>query len=177
MEIKLYNEDNIKENEIDEIVTRVKVFLMNDKDELLIANSAGGCQLPGGHQENGEDLETAVVREVQEETGIVLDKTEIIESFYTIKHFTRNYKQSGLNRCSEMIYFFVRTNKEPDLNNINLTDNEKNNNFAIDKVKLENFDEYINSFINNMQSEINVIIAKEILAAFKVFKTYLKNNR
>lgn len=171
----VYNSENLSEKEIDEVVTRVKVFLVNKNDELLIATSGGGCQLPGGHREEGEDLLDTVVREMREETGINLEKDEIKDSFFCIQHFTRNYKNSGLNRCSEMIYFYVVTNKEPNLENLDLTEDEKNNHFAIEKVKIDNIEDYIRGFIYESQKEINVIIAKEILVAIKEFKAYLKN--
>ena len=173
MKIKEYNSENIKQEEIDEVVTRVKVFLLNDKNELYIATSDGGCQLPGGHREDGEELIDTAIREVQEETGIILDKNEIVEPFYCIKHLTRNYKKTGLNRCSEMIYFYARTNKEPDIDNLNLTENEKINKFSINKVNLNDVEEFIRSFITSTQKEINIIIAKEVLSATKEFKEYL----
>ena len=171
----VYNSENLSEQEIDEVVTRVKVFLVNENNELLIATSGGGCQLPGGHREEGEDLMDTVVREMREETGINLEKYEIKDSFFSIQHLTRNYKNSGKNRCSEMIYFHVVTSKEPNLDNLNLTEDEKKNEFAIEKVKIDNIEEYIKSFINKTQKEINIIIAKEILVAVKEFKAYLNN--
>ena len=171
----VYNNENLSEQEIDEVVTRVKVFLVNENNELLIATSGGGCQLPGGHREEGEDLMDTVVREMREETGINLEKYEIKDSFFSIQHLTRNYKNSGKNRCSEMIYFHVVTSKEPNLDNLNLTEDEKKNEFAIEKVKIDNIEEYIKSFINETQKETNIIIAKEILVAVKEFKAYLNN--
>ena len=171
----VYNSENLTHEEIDEVVTRVKVFLVNSQNELLIATSDGGCQLPGGHREDGEELLDAVVREVQEETGICLEKDEIKDGFFCIQHYTRNYKNTQLNRCSEMIYFYVVTDKEVNVDNLNLTESEKENNFSVERVKLEEIEEYIGKFINKTQKEINIIIAKEILVAVKEFKEYLMN--
>lgn len=84
MKTKVYNSENIKEDEVDEVVTRVKAFILNKNNELLIATSNGGCQLPGGHKEEGENLIDTVIREVQEETGIILDEKEIKDSFFLL---------------------------------------------------------------------------------------------
>ena len=81
MKKKIYNEDNIEDNEIDEIVTRVKAFIINSKKEILFANSGGGIQLIGGHVENGETLEDTIKREVHEETGIILQSKNISSPF------------------------------------------------------------------------------------------------
>ena len=176
MEVKVYNDDNISREDIHEVVTRVKVCLLNSNNSLLLATSDGGCQLPGGHKEEGENLIDTVIREVQEESGIILDKDEIKDGFFCIQHFTKNYENSGRNRCSEMIYFFVRTDKELNLNNLNLTENEIKNKFQLKWVKLDKVEDYVKGFINNTQKEINVIIAKEILVALEELKKYLNNN-
>ena len=55
MKTLIFNESNLQEKDIDEIVTRVKVFLVNNKNELNYAISNGGMQLPGGHVESGEE--------------------------------------------------------------------------------------------------------------------------
>lgn len=44
--VEEYNDDKIDESSIQIFTTRVKVFLVNSKDEVLIATSGGGCQLP-----------------------------------------------------------------------------------------------------------------------------------
>ena len=67
----VYNSENLSEQEIDEVVTRVKVFLVNENNELLIATSGGGCQLPGGHREENETILETAKRELNEETGAV----------------------------------------------------------------------------------------------------------
>ena len=164
------NNDNLNNNEINEIVTRVKVFLLNSRNELLVASSNGGCQLPGGHVEKGEDFFDSVKREVMEETGIVLDNSEIHDAFFEILHKTRNHRGSGKNRLSNVIYYLVRTDKPVNENNISLTENEKEYNFKVDYVKVEQFEDYVRGFINSTQSEVNKIIAGEMLTAFGELK-------
>ncbi|MCA9330362.1 NUDIX hydrolase [Candidatus Saccharibacteria bacterium] len=51
-------------------VSAVKVFDIADDEVLLVeVPEKGGWDIPGGHVENGEQPEYAVIREVAEETG------------------------------------------------------------------------------------------------------------
>lgn len=164
--VEEYNDDKIDESSIQIFTTRVKVFLVNSKDEVLIATSGGGCQLPGGHIEEGEGILQGIVREIEEETGIVLNYDEIIGQFYKIKYLQKNYQNTGKNRLSQVIYFLVRTDKQPNLSNLNLTENEKINNFDIRYISFADFTNFVEQFITPNQKEINYIIAKEMLKVY-----------
>ncbi|MDD4276231.1 MAG: NUDIX hydrolase, partial [Clostridia bacterium] len=148
------------------ITTRVKIFLVNSKDEILIATSGGGCQLPGGHIEEGEGILQGIVREVQEETGIILDYDEILGQFYIIKYLQKNYQNTDKNRLSQVIYFLAKTDKQTNIANLNITENEKINNFDIKYIKFTNFDDFVKQFIAPNQKEINLVIAKEMLKVY-----------
>ena len=82
MKTLIFNESNLQEKDIDEIVTRVKVFLVNNKNELNYAISNAGVQLPGGHVESGEEYIETVKREIKEEVGIELEDEEISKPFF-----------------------------------------------------------------------------------------------
>lgn len=164
--VEQYNDDNIEESSIQIFTTRVKVFLINRKNEVLVATSDGGCQLPGGHIEENEGILQGVIREVEEETGIILDIYEIVGQFYKIKYLQKNYQNTNKNRLSQVIYFLVKTDKKPNFSNLNLTENEKINNFDIKYIKFTNFANFVNQFITPNQKEINIIIAKEMLKVY-----------
>ncbi|RXK12459.1 DNA mismatch repair protein MutT [Halarcobacter mediterraneus] len=64
----------------------VGAVVINEKDELLVIKekiSTIGYKLPGGHIDNAEQISTAVVREVYEETGIDVE----FESIISLGHF------------------------------------------------------------------------------------------
>lgn len=107
-----------------------------------------------------------IVREIEEETGIVLNYDEIIGQFYKIKYLQKNYQNTGKNRLSQVIYFLVRTDKQPNLSNLNLTENEKINNFDIRYISFADFTNFVEQFITPNQKEINYIIAKEMLKVY-----------
>lgn len=67
-----------------QIKTVAKVFIQNDKNEilLLVRNSIdshrpGGYDLPGGGVDEGESIEMAAIREVEEESGIKLRPSDL----------------------------------------------------------------------------------------------------
>ena len=172
MKKKIYNEDNIEDNEIDEIVTRVKAFIINSKKEILFANSGGGIQLIGGHVENGETLEDTIKREVHEETGIILQSKNISSPFFEIKHYTKNYKGTDKNRISNVVYYIVKTDEMPNLKNMSLTDEEIKNQFSYAYSPINQFEVLLKSCLES-NIEINVVIAKELLVVFEELKRIL----
>lgn len=68
----IYNYDNLKENEVDEVVIRCKGVIVNDDNEIMLGFSHNTYQFPGGHLEDGETLLDCLKREIKEETGIKL---------------------------------------------------------------------------------------------------------
>lgn len=164
-----YNEDRITENEIDEVIKRVKVFLINENREILFANSDGGIQLVGGHVEEGESDMDAIIREIKEETGIMLEKLNVSSPFYEIKYYKKNYNDTGKNRLSIVSYYFCNTSKQPDEKAIRLTENEKRNEFQLIYIPWDKVESCVASYLNN-EKKRNVSIAKEILGAFEELK-------
>lgn len=176
MDKKVYNEFNLKDSEINEIVTRVKIYLINSNNEIMVASSNGGIQLPGGHVENDETPEIACIREIQEETGIVVNQNEIPKPFFEICHYTPNYKGTNKNRISKIIYYVLKTDQKYNPTCVNLTENEKHNNFQIISIPYNKFEERL-KFVNcNNEQEINRVIAKEILESFNYLKKYIEAN-
>ena len=78
MEFVNINESNLTDSEIDIINNKVRGILVKD-DKVLVANYGGIILFPGGKVDKGENLEEALVREIQEE----LDTTIKVERFLT----------------------------------------------------------------------------------------------
>lgn len=129
------NKDNLYKKNIDEEVIRVKGLIINDKDDVLLGYANNIYQFPGGHLEKGETVYQTLQREILEETGICIDTTKL-EPFMLIKYYSKNYLNTGKNRCNKIYYIEVRTNSNPDLSKTNYTDDEIKNNYVLKKVNI-----------------------------------------
>ena len=169
MQYKIFNEDNLKDEEIDEVVVRVKAFIINSKNEILLASSNGGVQLVGGHVEKEEDVINALKREIKEEAGIEVSTEEISEPFYEIRHYMKNYFNTSQNVIAKMVYYVVKTDKMPDISLTKRTKQEENYAFDIKYVTFDDFENRVKECISN-DKEINRVIASEMLSAFEELK-------
>ena len=133
----IYNYDNLKEEDINRVVTRIKAVIVNSNNEVLLCYSNNNYHLPGGHLEEGETLEEGLVREIQEETGVLIPKEERIP-FLRIEYMNKDYPSTGVNTKALANYYIVDYNLIPNLDNINLTEEEKESNFQLRYINKEN---------------------------------------
>lgn len=162
-----YNEDNLSDLDIDDVVTRAKCLIIDSSDNVLLGYCENAYQFPGGHLEEGEDVEECVIREVLEETGISLETGELKE-IMVINHYTKNYRDSGRNRLNKIYYFLVKTDREPDLNNTNYVEREKLGGFTLEKVNLKDIDKVLNDNID--ANKINSLIVMEMLEVINEYR-------
>ena len=163
----IYNEDNLKEEDIDELVIRTKGLIINSKNEISLGYSHGTYQFTGGHLEEGESLEECLVREIKEETGIIL-KDYSMKPFYKTVYYTKNYHNSGKNRKNEIYFYIIKTDEVADMSNSNLDDWEKDGNYEIRVVPLDEVENVLNSTLND--NPINEVIYKEMLNVLNEYK-------
>ena len=130
MKIILKNDYDLKEDDIDEVVKRVKLILRNSSDELLLGYSSNVYQFPGGHVEEGEDLIEALNREIEEEVGINLGINEI-EPFAKRIAYYKDYPEVGNNRKIEIYYYEYKSDLKPDLSKTNYTQSELDGGFEL----------------------------------------------
>lgn len=162
----IMNEHHLQENEIQEIVTRVKLFVINEKKEVLLASSNGGVQLVGGHMEEGEDAITTIQREIKEETGMEITSKDISEPFFEIHHYVPNYFNTGKKVLSKIVYYWVQTNQEINTANTHLTEQEEQYAFHVQRIPIQQLEQYLSTFLKNEQT-INQIIAQETIYALQ----------
>ena len=168
----IYNNDNLTKEEMNDEVIRIKAMIFNSNKELLIAKTDELYHLPGGHLEKNESFIECLKREVREEAGIVLDINDI-EPFFAIRHYTKNYYDTGKNVISSIYYFAIFSDLEPNILETKLEDGEKKVNLHIVKLPWDDIRNILGSFNNS--NPRSAIIAKEILLALDVFEEIYEN--
>ena len=161
------NNYNLKEEDMTEIVKRVKILMINSHNEILLGYSNHEYQLPGGHVEKNEELIDAINREVKEETGIELNIKDI-EPFACSLGYYKDWPEIGKNRKIEIYYYEIKTDKKPNLENTSYTESELDGNFELRYIPLDRVEE---EFIENSKKYGDEHgITKEMLKVFKIYK-------
>ena len=166
-----FNTDNLIKEQIDEEVIRVKALIINSKGEILLGYSHNVYQFPGGHLDEGESLNNCLKREIKEETGMDIS-LEDLEPFMLIKYYSKNYFNRGKNRCNKIYYFIVNTDKEINLYETNYTKEEKEGNYELRYIKLNNLED---TLIDNCNKYIKSrTITYEMLQVINEFNSSIK---
>ena len=131
---KIYNEDNLKEEDINNYIDRAKMIVENDKEELLFASTNNNYYLIGGHVDPGETFDECIVREIKEESGVTIPFEKRIP-YFSVKYYCKDYPEKGLNTRYISNYYFIKYNLVPNLNNLNLTEGEINDGFKLEYIK------------------------------------------
>ena len=162
------NKYNLTDSDMTEVVKRVKVLLVNSNNDVLLGYSYNNYQFPGGHVEENETLVQAVNREILEETGIVLNITNI-EPFACAIGYYKDWPAEGKNRKIEIYYYEVKTDEKPNLENTEYTENEKNGNFELRYIPLSDVENVLKTNAEEYGDENG--IAREMIDLFGVYKT------
>ena len=169
----VFNNNNLKENEIDKIVRKVRAIIINNKnDKILIVNYAGLFMLPGGKVDNNESKIDALKREIKEESGIEITNQDL-EPYLVINSYDRNYnmREYGIiNRLTQTYFYIIHTDQEIDVTKKKLTKNEIEMNHTISFEHLETI-EYLIRINNSNNPKINQF-DREILTALQECPTF-----
>ena len=174
MKAILYNYDNLKLEDIDEVVTRTKGLIINSNNEITLGYSHKTYQFPGGHLEEGETLEECLLREIEEETGIEI-KDAKLKPFEKITYYNKNYHKSGKNRKNDIYYYIINTDANFDMNNSKLDDWEKDGNFTVKTFPIENVEQVLIDSIPD--NPINKVIVEEMLDIFKEYNKIINMDK
>lgn len=171
-----FNENNLKKEEIDKVVRKVRAFVIDENtNQVLLVHYAGLYMLPGGSIDKGEEVHVALEREILEESGMEID-CSFLEPFLKISSYDKNYfdrKSGTINRLTETLFFEVVTNQGIDESKKKLTTSEKESNHHIFFVSLDEMRKLIceNQTDNPKRKQFD----REILLALDEYLEY-KNN-
>ena len=161
----IYNYDLLDDKEINNEIQRVKALIINNKDEILFGYADKTYQFVGGHVEDGEDLITALKREVREESGINLD-INYLTPFLKIKYYSRNYPKEDLNTITTNNYFIVRTDLEPNYSNRNLTEYEEEYGYTVKYLHKDKALQILKSSLTDAKKKNPVLDTIEAVSEF-----------
>lgn len=162
----IYNYDFLTDEDITEIVIRTKALMINNNN-IILGNENNIFQFPGGHLEEKETLEECLKREILEETGIEIENDEIKRPFMKVTFKNKDWPEKGKNRKAEIYYYLIETSKEPNLSMVNYTEHEKNGNFKLEFIPLN---ESINIIKKNIpNNEKNKVIAPDMIMAIEEY--------
>ena len=167
MKTIITNHYHLEDKDITEVVPKVKILLVNSKEEILLGYSHHEYQFPGGHVEEGENLIDAINREVLEETGIELS-FESLEPFACTIGYYKDWPSTGKNRKIEIYYYEILTDEKPHLEKTKYTESEKQGNFELKYIPLDQVEKEILQNVEVYEDEHG--IAKEMLQVFQLYK-------
>lgn len=154
----LLNDDNLKEEELDFEVIRVKGLIINSAGDILIAHNNGTYQFPGGHKEDDETLDDCLEREIKEETGINITSPG---PFMQITTFDSNYFNQNKKVCNKIYYYVINTDEVPNYAETHYDELELQTEFNLFYISLAKLREFLNESIEN--KSLDEKIGREML--------------
>ena len=163
------NDDNLNIGDIEEFSTKVRAILVDDEDNILIANYHNVILLPGGKVDDNETIYDAIVRELNEELGQSYNSDEL-EFFTTLNYFQKNYPRINGVFCNRLLqtHYFVGRYKNVNKNMQKLTEKEQKGNFRLQLVSLLELEDIILN--NKNDNPRNVYFQKELLSVLFAYK-------
>ena len=161
----LINDENLKENELDFEVIRVKGLIINSKGEILIAHNNGTYQFPGGHKEDDEDLDQSLEREIKEETGI-----DVVSNgpFMQITTYDPNYFGQNKKVCNKIYYYVIKTDEAPNFAETHYDELECQTDFNLFYISLSELKKFFNESISN--GSLDEKIGREMLLVLEEYE-------
>lgn len=164
----IYNYNELNKDEINRYVKRSKLIIENSKGKILLVKEFNTYQLPGGHVEDNESFNEALIREIKEETGIELSKFDR-KPILKIRYLKRNFPDINVNTEYIGYYYSEKINESFNLNNLNLTNEE-----ALSDYKLEYIDK--KKILKKLNNNLKITKTKEVVIdTIEAIKEYLNN--
>jgi len=132
----IYNDSNLHMGDINNLVKRAKVLIINSNDELLLACTDHNYFLVGGHVDGEESDRSCIIREIKEETGCDIE-CDFGKPILRIKYMCKDYPDEGDNTLFVSNYYVAYMDIKFDMKKSNLTEEEKSENFSLRYVKVD----------------------------------------
>ncbi len=155
----IINDDHLKDTDVEMRVIRVKGFILNSKNKILLAHNNNTYQFPGGHLEDNEDMDDCIIREIMEETGIFLEVKE--EPFLCIKTYDNNYFNTGRKVLNSIYYYRFFTDEVPNFEETHYDSLELESDFNLFYLNFDGLESFLQKHMSS--GEIDPKIGREML--------------
>ncbi len=171
---EIINDDNLSIDDINKFIKRPRAIIVNSKNEVLIgyASMTTHFEFPGGHLEGDETLEQALIREVQEETGIDISNDRFYP-FFRLRYLCKDFPEQGINTSIEFFYYVIYTDKKVNMSNAHLDLCEVNERFAASFIPIQDIEPILEENLKNSK-ELNTA-ARDIHHIWQTFIANLDN--
>lgn len=162
----LLNDNNLKDSEIQQCITRTKAILINSDNNILLAHNNNTVQFIGGHLKSNETLEECLIREIKEETGINITLEEITPPFLELITYDSNYFNTHKKVKSIIYYYLIRCNKNPNYSETQYDFLELQTKFNLFYINSKNLLKELDKFLNNkkmdskIHNEMKIVISE-----------------
>ena len=161
----IINDKNLKDDEIDLNVVRVKALIINSRGKILLAHNNNTYQFPGGHLDDGESRDECIVREIKEETGIDVEVKE--QPFLCIKTYDNNYFGTGKKVLNSIYYYRFFTDALPNFQETHYDELELATDFNLFYVVFADLENFLNDSIKNGMIDPN--IGREMIHVYQIY--------
>ena len=169
MKTVVKNAYNLTDNDINETEVRVKMILVNKKNEVLLGYAKNKYQFIGGHVEGKETLLETAQREIQEETGITINLDNQMKPVAKYIGYWKDKSRENNNKKTEIYYYLLDCNAKINYDNTNYTEEEKRKNFELRYVPLKNLkQEIINNYKKYKEAKNIATEMLEIMEKIKI---------
>lgn len=161
----IINDNNLRDDEIESEVIRVKGLLLNSRGKILLAHNNNTYQFPGGHLEDGEERLSCIIREIKEETGIDVDAFE--DAFLVITTYDNDYFGTGRKVKNSIYYYRFFTDEVPNFNETHYDELELATDFNLFYINFMGLDDFLNKKIED--GGIDSKIGREMLLVYREY--------
>jgi 8-oxo-dGTP pyrophosphatase MutT (NUDIX family) len=155
----IINDHQLKDEDIESKVVRVKGLILNSKGKILLAYNNNTYQFPGGHKEDNEGMNECIVREIKEETGIKLTVSE--EPFLCIETYDSDYFGTGKKVINSIYYYRFFTDEVPNFEETQYDELELATEFHLFYVSFNHLESFLRDRL--LEGKMDPNIAREMI--------------
>ena len=161
----IINDFQLKDEDMEDSVVRVKGLIINSKGKILLAHNNNTYQFPGGQIDGDESRDECIIREIKEETGIDVEIKE--PPFLCIKTYDHNYFGTGKRVLNSIYYYRFFTDDLPNFQETHYDELELATDFNLFYVVFNDLENFLDDSIKDGMIDPN--IGREMIHVCQIY--------